>query len=769
MKYNNINSKEVNKKNINKVNKKYINYLSASNSKYFLNNDLLGYNLKKLNILSLNDFINYIININNKKYIKCKTKTLKQLDNTTKCSTAMDAQCASMALELHQGSSCTAMDVRGTSMALEPLKGSSCTEQHNIVDECEQLNMASSKDISVNKTDIDFNNITELIFQKGINFEKLIIDKIIELSKEYKLKYVNIINGETKPDYNKYNEYLKRTKNAIKNNVDIIYQGMIVSSSNAKIKYLGFPDLMVNKRTFNKLFLNYIDKDDNFKVSLQNHNFKKYFNYIIIDIKSSSLQMNIDGITGRNVDIMKQYKCQLAVYGYIMEQNYKKKCLTYILPQRIKINYLSLKLKNEKYFNNPYINNFILIKVDIHDKDNNFYKNLNKIYKDFKLNNKIKIRFLSNKHIKQIKQLKKDNNIDNYLNKQLLDFNDDKPQFIPFLKGYNIDNYEIRRWIAQQYRSLTLIRGFTKADILLLNKLNIHNFLQEDKLLKWVNNNKSKNNSNIIETIIKSNNNNNIFFCKNYIEKSKELNDILKYKHIICLDFETIPYKILCESDQSIREASRIHHANNMYDINLNHKIFMIGCSIYDIENNILKHNKNLQYTLDDINNYNDINKNIINMFNNFKEDLDKEFVNFNDVCIIIWSQFEINIMKIIKNLDFKENRLFNIKIIDLLKFFSENNPVGINGAYDYSIKSIANGLLKNNLINKDDLWNNNNIVNGFNAMYYAILYYKNKNNTKLIDIFNHIKYYNIIDCKIIGIIINVIYKLLNNMIIKNI
>jgi hypothetical protein len=40
---------------------------------------------------------------------------------------------------------------------------------------------------------------------------------------------------------------------------------------------------------------------------------------------------------------------------------------------------------------------------------------------------------------------------------------------------------------------------------------------------------------------------------------------------------------------------------------------------------------------------------------------------------------------------------LFDIKIVDLMKIFTDVYPIGINGAYDYSIKSIAYGYNINN------------------------------------------------------------------------
>ena len=50
-------------------------------------------------------------------------------------------------------------------------------------------------------------------------------------------------------------------------------------------------------------------------------------------------------MTGRNKDNMKQYKCQLAVYGHIIENNYKEVENKEIIKNDEYINY---EFKNEE-------------------------------------------------------------------------------------------------------------------------------------------------------------------------------------------------------------------------------------------------------------------------------------------------------------------------------------------------------------------------------------------------------------------------------------
>jgi len=191
----------------------------------------------------------------------------------------------------------------------------------------------------------NFPEYTKNIITIDITYKSMLtaVDSLINNALDKNsLKFIDITKG--KPDHTKYDDYIKKTNLYLRKNYDIIYQGMIQSNKKSKNKFFGFPDLMVNKKTFKKMFFNYINKDKNFEISLK-ENFRNYYNYIIIDIKSSSLQLNVDGLTGRNKEIMKQYKCQLAVYGHIMETNFKKKCLTYILPHELKMEFYNNKEK----------------------------------------------------------------------------------------------------------------------------------------------------------------------------------------------------------------------------------------------------------------------------------------------------------------------------------------------------------------------------------------------------------------------------------------
>jgi hypothetical protein len=97
-----------------------------------------------------------------------------------------------------------------------------------------------------------------------------------------------------------------------------------------------------------------------------------------------------------------------------------------------------------------------------------------------------------------------------------------------------------------------------------------------------------------------------------------------------------------------------------------------------------------------------------------------------------------------------------NLNYTDLLPVF-RNEPIIIKGMDNYGIKSVAKALYNNKLITTD--WGESKIANGQDAMFYSWLCYNDnvkgmatlgidvKINKK--KVFNEIKHYNMIDCKV--------------------
>jgi len=94
---------------------------------------------------------------------------------------------------------------------------------------------------------------------------------------------------------------------------------------------------------------------------------------------------------------------------------------------------------------------------------------------------------------------------------------------------------------------------------------------------------------------------------------------------------------------------------------------------------------------------------------------------------------------------------------LDLYQVFI-NEPIVIKGAFNYSLKSIANAMYHNELIST--LWDSNSqCSNGLNALFLAYEMYNSSdielNNEKLKDI----RYYNEVDCKVLYEILEYIRK----------
>jgi hypothetical protein len=134
------------------------------------------------------------------------------------------------------------------------------------------------------------------------------------------------------------------------------------------------------------------------------------------------------------------------------------------------------------------------------------------------------------------------------------------------------------------------------------------------------------------------------------------------------------------------------------------------------------------------------------NYINNILKMYNKRYPRF-----IHWSQAE---PAIYNKILLKYPSLPKKDFLDLYKIFIEES-IYINGALNYSLKTIAKTMYKHNLIKST--WNeNSNCLNGLDAVMISInIYNKNKNVTDEIKEINEIKEYNEIDCKVLYEIIN--------------
>jgi len=198
------------------------------------------------------------------------------------------------------------------------------------------INNINDKPDKNRKSTISNTLFDEFIMNKGIEYEKKVIDNLEELCKN-KYTIYKIENGY----YNINNSYYE-TLNALQENIPIIYQGTLINFEN---KTYGIADLIMKGYVIKELY-NY--KNDLIEDEL----------YYIIDIKYSTLHLstNLDKI--KDIDYALFYKIQVYIYTEALNQ---------MVNQNVKIGFLLPKkaeyTKNCKniIINNTNFNNVYLI------------------------------------------------------------------------------------------------------------------------------------------------------------------------------------------------------------------------------------------------------------------------------------------------------------------------------------------------------------------------------------------------------------------------
>jgi predicted RecB family nuclease len=133
-----------------------------------------------------------------------------------------------------------------------------------------------------------------------------------------------------------------------------------------------------------------------------------------------------------------------------------------------------------------------------------------------------------------------------------------------------------------------------------------------------------------------------------------------------------------------------------------------------------------------------------------------EEFTNFlknkNNPKLYYWSAENTIWNNARKRHNFKVPNLENM--CDLLKIF-RSEPIVIKGCFKFGLKSVAEAMLKHNMITVE---NDNNCKSGMNAMIQASQYYKLENSSDS-SIMNDIETYNEFDCKVLWDIISYLRK----------
>jgi hypothetical protein len=542
-----------------------------------------------------------------------------------------------------------------------------------------------------NNNSLSFN---KFIMEQGILFEKIVFDKLKETSENSRLKIVQV--SDNYQDVYSYDKYME-TVNYMKQGYDIIYQG-ILHDYNKKL--FGIPDLLVRSDKLNYIF-------NQNKVIKEVRSIFGNYHYVVVDIKHSTLNLNANRTFIKDMNSVMYYKGQILIYNKILGniQHYEPS-IGFILCKKL----ISVK-KNVIISSDNYMENLAMIDY------NNVDKHIN-----IKVNNAISWV----------------NNMRTNGHTWFLLPQPSVLELYPNMKNDYDDGYRnIKLELADKIKEITSIWWCSHKKRTIAHSKNVYSWvdkkfnaalidIKDDHISRTINNilaiNRTNSNYNYNSTNMNNNNSMNIIIKTSDLIK----NDYWRYNDDsvleLYIDFETLNNNIgQIETDN-----------NNSMNI-----IFMISIG--------WEYNNNFESETFMINQKNDDNELI--MINDMWEFINNKMLELNktDYKFIHWSNAEITFYN--KFLSKHQNNNYNkFKSFDLYKLFLDNNIV-VNGALNFSLKTIAKAMHKHKLINT--CWDkNSSCSNGLDAMYLAYNLYKNKDNVNEDDMKDIIKY-NIIDCKV--------------------
>jgi hypothetical protein len=501
-----------------------------------------------------------------------------------------------------------------------------------------------------------------------------------------KLKELNNINIVQVSYNNESQSYEKYMET-----IDYMKQGIDIIYQGVlhdyKKKLYGVPDLLIRVDKFNEIF--------NKNLIIPTNKCLIDYHYVVVDIKHSTINLNCNQTFIRDTNSIPAYKGQILIYNRLLSNilGYEPK-LGFIMSK--KINYTK---NNINYSSDNFMENISIIDYNGNDKN---YKTI------------------VNKAIEWIRRMRQDGY------KWRLLPTPTTPELYPNMKNDKDDGYRlIKTDLANNINEITNIWwcSYKKRQL-----------AHSKKVYKW---NDRRFNAELIEikdskTAVTLNNILNINKNNHQIIRTNDLlkTDDWRYDNNVMeffIDFETINSNI------------------GQFEVDGNNIIFMIciGWENNNIENN-------WEYKTFMINK-ND-NDDELKMIENMWELINNKMVEFNktDYTFIHWTSAEITFYnKFLSKHPFNNSiNLNKFKSFDLYKLFLDNNVV-VKGAFNFSLKNVANAMYKNGLIKT--CWDkNSSCTNGLQAMFLAYNLYKNNayvddNN----DIMKEIIRYNIIDCQV--------------------
>lgn len=483
-------------------------------------------------------------------------------------------------------------------------------------------------------------------------------------------------------------KHFDTTISEMKNGTPIIYQAVMY---NFKYKVFGSADLLVRSDYLNKLVdIDVINEEDQkINAPLLSGN----YHYRVIDIKHSKLHLNTDKKTIRNNANIKPFKTQIAIYNLALgEMQGYLPDQSYILGNGWILNKYVDKKEVIETSTSPF-NSFGTID----------FKNNDKTYYDTALCAVSWINDLNNKD----------------------DFNHNPPNddrlYPNMCNSYDGIYHKFKTQMAKKYNEITDIWncGLSNREIAFTKGVKSWKDSRCNSELMEIKGKRSV----IIDNILDFNRKRDKVININKIDHN--FNNWRSEGLVFYLDFETI--------NSSLLNSSEVTKLNVDCDF-----IFMIGVGWKE------SNNRNWNYkcfTAENISITEErrIVEEVLDLINSKNEEFGV------NAKVYHWSHAERTIYN--KFNDKYGNSYPDINWFDLLSFFKDNNILVLD-SFNFSLKTVVNSMNRYGLIKTN--WIDGELNNGLDAMFFSWREYLKKVNVNNSSLFNEVKRYNEIDCKVL-------------------
>ncbi len=545
------------------------------------------------------------------------------------------------------------------------------------------------------------------IMNKGCKFE----EQVIHILRKNKIPIIEICKHSSWVDGS------LETLQLMSAGFPIIAQGYLVNNIN---KTKGRSDIIIRSDYLNKIKQGIISEDDA-KIPSKFGN----WHYRIIDIKMSNLCLSADGKHIINTKLYKAYKAQVLIYNQALSFLQE-----YLPPQSYLLGRSSHNYDNSITFDDCFSS---MAAVDFSDYDSSFIDNLNNALMWHQTLHTLPLPLIIGTDDNGLIKYDWDT-LETFIPKSL------NLNLRPNMKNkYDYKWKDIKKQIATQRQELTLLWncGVAKRNKAISN--GVYNW--SDYLIYCRENPGYQNN--VLGCILEINDPKE----KSLIQPDELDEDNLelippKNKPFIVIDFET---------SNNLNDEFEFLPEKGGQDL-----VFLMGVTlVIPIENKIPEY-RYFSFIVKylDLDEELIILKKMLRLLKTLKNEMNED-----RITLYHWSKAEqIFFEKMLDRqsdvMDEEDHQMINdIDFLDILDIF-KYQPITIKGAYDFGLKTIANAMYKNGMI--QTIWEND--LNGFTVMLQIEKYNKEaiELGLKLTDYqeVNNIITYNMIDCQVLAEII---------------